>query len=175
MDKFLFIQILGIIPLGLFIASLHQRKKENYLLIQIGGTVLFIAQYILTNRITGAVTFTISAIRSLVFYYFKKKNRRPSSVVLIIFQLALVVSTIITWQGIVSLIPFLATAVKTWSTWQDDMKRIRKTSLFTQGCMIVYNLLASMYTGALTEACNLASTVVAMWRYDFRDDKCSKQ
>ena len=175
MDKFLFIQILGIIPLGLFIASLHQRKKENYLLFQIGGTVLFIAQYILTNRVTGAVTFTISAIRSLVFYYFKKKNRRPSSVVLIIFQLALVVSTIFTWQGIVSLIPFLATAVKTWSTWQDDMKRIRRASLLAQGCMIAYNLLASMYTGALTEACNLVSTIIAIWRYDFHGGIRRKQ
>ena len=87
-------------------------------------------------------------------------------VVLVIFQVALVVSTIFTWQNWLSLIPYAATAIKTWSTWQADMKWIRRTSLFAQGCMIAYNLTAGMYTGALTEACNFTSTAVAMWRYD---------
>ena len=171
MGNIILIQILGIITLGFFIVSLQQQKKENYLLLQIGGTLLFIAQYILTNKITGAITFTISAIRGLVFYYYKKKNLKPSPTVLVVFQIALAVSTFFTWQNIFSLIPFLATAVKTWSTWQDDMKWIRRTSLFAQGCMIVYNLSASMYTGAITEACNLTSTAIAMWRYDFHKEK----
>jgi hypothetical protein len=42
---------------------------------------------------------------------------------------------------------------------------------YSQSIMIVYNLSASMYTGALTELCNLASTIIAIWRYDFRKEK----
>ena len=157
--------------LGLFVASLQQRKKETFLLLQIFGTVLFIVQYILTDRITGAVIFTIVAIRGLVFFYYKKKDLKPSLAVLIVFQAAILVATYFTWQNMLSIIPLIATVAKTWGTWQDDMKWMRRTSVVSQSSMIVYNFTASMYTGALTEVCNLASTLIAIWRYDFRRDK----
>ena len=171
MDNFIFVQILGIITLILFVVSLQQRKKENFLLLQMIGTLLFIVQYILTNKITGAIIFTIVVIRGLVFYCYKKKDLKPSLIVLIIFQIVLLFSTYFSWQNMLSIIPYTATAVKTWGTWQDDMKWTRRASLFCQGSMIAYNLTASMYTGALTEVCALASTIIAIWRYDFRKDK----
>jgi hypothetical protein len=37
--------------------------------------------------------------------------------------------------------------------------------------MIIYNLTAAMYTGALTEICNCTSSLIAIWRYDIRKDK----
>ena len=171
MDNFIFVQILGIITLILFVVSLQQRKKETYLLLQTCGTLLYIIQYILTDKITGAIIFAVVAVRGLAFYYYKKKNLKPSVIILIIFQVALVISTYFSWQNILSIIPFIATSAKTWGTWQDDMKWLRRTSLLGQSCMIIYNLSASMYTGALTEVCNSISTIIAMWRYDFRKEK----
>ena len=171
MDSFVFVQILGILTLIIFVVSLQQRKKETFLLLQTFGTLLFVIQYILTNKITGAIIFTIIIIRGLVFYYYKKKDLKPSFAVLILFQITLLISAYFSWQNILSVIPLIATAAKTWGTWQDDMKWTRRTSLLGQSVMIIYNLSAFMYTGALTEICNLASTSVAIWRYDFRKDK----
>jgi len=71
---FIIVQILGILTLILFVISLQQRKKETFLLLQTAGTLLFIFQYLLTGRYTGAVLFAIVLIRGLVFYYFKKKE-----------------------------------------------------------------------------------------------------
>jgi len=163
-------QILGIVTTVLFVISLQQRKKERFLLLQTIGTLLFIAQYILTDKITGAATFAVVAVRGMVFYFYSKKELKPSLAVLIVFLIALVISTCFTWQNLLSLIPLAATAAKTWGTWQEDMKWTRRTSLFGQACMVVYNLAMAprVYTGALTELCNLVSTLVAMRRYDFR-------
>jgi len=171
LDNFIFVQILGIITLILFVVSLQQRKKETFLLLQIAGTSLFIVQYILTNRITGAILFTVVVIRGVVFYLYKKKDLKPSLVILIIFQAALLISTYFSWENIISIIPYVATVVKTWGAWQDDMKWLRRASLVCQAFMIAYNISASMYTGALTEVCAMTSTLIAMWRYDFRKDK----
>jgi len=168
LNSFIFVQVLGILTLVLFVASLQQRQKERFLLLQIIGTMLFIVQYAVTGRITGAVIFIIVVIRGIVFYCYKKKDLKPSLAVLIIFQVALVVTTYFVWQNILSIVPYIATAIKTWGVWQDDMKWTRRASMFCQCFMIIYNLSASMYTGALTELCALASTLIAMWRYDFR-------
>jgi len=166
LNNFILIQALGILTLILFVASLQQRKKETFLLLQITGTVLFIAQYLMTNRITAALLFTVVLIRGVVFYVYKKKNLQPSRIVLVAFLGIIAISTYFSWQNVLSIMPLIATSAKTWGTWQDNMKWLRKTSLLSQSCMIVYNLSAGMYTGALTEVCNLTSTVIAMRRYD---------
>ena len=171
MELFVIIQSLGILTLIIYVVSLQQRNKETFLLLQTGGTLLFILQYALTGRSTGAIVFGIVAIRGFVFYYYKKKNIKPAKIVLVVFLLALTVATYFTWQNMLSIIPFIATVAKTLGTWQDDMKWIRRTSVIAQSIMILYNITASMYTGALTEVCNLTSTIIAIWRYDFRKQK----
>jgi len=169
MSNFIFIQTLGIISLVLFVISIQQREKENLLLLQTAGTLLFIVQYILAGKYTGAALFTVVLMRSSLFYYYKKTDKKPSIIVLIVFQSALGIFAYLTWQNIFSLLPIIATTSKTWGTWQDDMSRTRKISLLSQSLMVVYNLTAAMYTGALTEVCNLISTLVAMRRYDIRN------
>jgi len=172
LDKiFIIVQILGVLTLLIFVVSLQQRKKENFLIMQAAGTLLFIIQYLLTGSYTAAALFVVVLIRGLVFLYYKKKGVKPSLLVLAIFLAALAASTALTWQNILSLLPFIGTATKTWATWQDDMKWLRRTSLLSQSIMIAYNLAAAMYTGALTEVCNLTSTAVAIWRYDIRKAK----
>jgi len=167
MLNFYIVQALGIITLLLFAFSLQQRKKETFLLLQIFGTLMYVIQYILTDRITGAVIFSIVVVRGLVFFYYKKKDKKPSAIILIIFLSALAVCTFFTWQDYLSIIPFIATSAKTWGTWQDDMRWMRRTSLLAQSTTIVYNFAAGMYTGAITEVCTAASTIIAMWRYDY--------
>ena len=171
MNSFILVQILGILTLIISVASLQQRKKESFLLLQVTGALLFVAQYVLTGRTTGAVIFTIVAIRGIVYFYYRKKGLAPSRTVLALFMAAVVIAAYLTWQNMLSALPMLTTIAKTWGTWQDNMKWVRRTSLIAQCGMIVYNLSASMYTGALTEVCNLTSTIIATWRYDRRKAK----
>ena len=168
MNTIIIVQIIGLATLVLFVISLQQRKKETYLILQSAGALLFVVQYLLTDSMTGAILFIIIVIRGLVFFYYKKKDMKPSKIVLTVFMAAIVVSTYFTWQNFYSIVPFIATVAKTWGTWQDDMKWLRRMSVVGQSFMLVYNLSASMYTGALTEACNLVSTLIAIWRYDMR-------
>ena len=173
MENFVLIQVLGIITLILFVISMQLRKKESFLMLQTIGTVLFVIQYILTGKITGAVLFTIAVVRGLVYFYYKKKNLKPSVIVLIIFQAAVFIGAFLTWQNFLSIIPLISSAARTWGTWQDDMKWARRTSLLGQTCMIIYNLTGSppMLTGALTEFCNCTSSLIAIWRYDIKKEK----
>lgn len=166
MNTFVLVQILGAITLILSAISLQQRKKENLLLIFSCAAALFVIQYFLTNKITGAVLFIIVFIRGLVFFYFKKKNLKPSIAVFVIFQVVTAISTYLTWQNIYSIIPFLATVSATYGMWQDNMKHTRKAMLFTKSSLIFYNFIAGMYTGMITNVVDSVSLMIAMHRFD---------
>jgi len=168
MNIFIIVQILGLITLAVFVISLQQSKKENFLLFQVIGTFLFIVQYILTDRYTGAILFSIVLIRGMVYYFYKKKGLAPSLKIMLMFQAALGVAAVLSWQDVFSAFALVATATKTWGTWQDNMPRLRASSMLAQVCMVVYNLSAAMFTGAVTEGFTLVSTAVAIRRYDVR-------
>jgi hypothetical protein len=172
---FYIIQALGVATLVISVIGLHQRKKEAFLIWQTVSTALFIVQYILSGRVTGAVTYGVVVVRGLVFFYYKRKNLRPSRAVLAAFITALFITAYFTWQNFLSVVPLAAAVLRTYGTWQDDMKRVRKTSCVSQFGMIVYNFSAAMYTGALTEICNLISTLAAVWRYDVREKTTIKK
>ena len=166
---FILVQILGAITLVLSVTTIQQRKKENLLILQIIAMIFFIFQYLLTYRITGAVVFAIGISRGVVFYWYKKQNKKPSVPILILFQGVVVISTIMSWQNIYSIIPLIVTTINTWGTWQDNMKYTRKTSLVAGAGWCIYNLAAQMYTGFMTEFVGMISTIIAIWRLDIRE------
>ena len=168
MNTFILVQILGAITLIIAILAMQQKTKEKLLLFQITSFSLFLAQYAMTGRITAAVIFLVTIIRGGIFYYYAKKNLKPSIAILIVFESIIIVSTYLTWQNFMSAVPLIATTTNTWGILQDNMRWTRRTSLLAQTCWLAYNITATMYTGALAMGFQMASTIIAMWRYDFR-------
>lgn len=82
------------------------------------------------------------------------------------FEAILLGSLFFTWENIFSLIPFVATSLVTWGIWQDDMKLMRKAFFISQIGMFIYDLLASLYVGALVQICNLIPTAIAIYNCD---------
>ena len=166
MSTFIWVQILGAITLMVAIIAFQQKKKSNLLLLTTLGFALFIVQYLLTNKITGAALFVIVTLRGLVYFYCERKELKPSVVVLVTFQLALIFFALYTWQNALSILPFIAAFVGGWAFWQDNMMYTRRALVFMKTCMLVYNLSAGMFTGALTSTFELSSVIVAICRYD---------
>lgn len=73
MRDFIFVQLSGIIPLVLFVFSIRQKKKEDFLLLHSFCPLFFAIQYIIAKKATGAANSLIAFIREVVFYYCKKK------------------------------------------------------------------------------------------------------
>lgn len=165
MNTFQIVQILGIVTLIFYVFSLQMKKKENLLVMQIVSNVTFALQYILTLAWTGATMAAIAVIRGIVFYIFKKKKIKPSIIALLIFEIAMIISTILTWESALSLLPLIGMSVSLLGQWQDNMKWIRISTIIGATFWLGYELSAGLYTAVLTELCNIASSMVGLWRF----------
>ncbi|MDR1100840.1 MAG: YgjV family protein [Clostridiales bacterium] len=162
---FWIVQSLGVITLIFYVVSLQMKKKENLLMMQIFSNIFFTAQYLLTNALTGAVQAILSILRGVVFYIFKKKDLPPSKTILGIFEVLVVATTVLTWKNIISVLPLIGMTTNLYGQWQDKMNMLRRMTIITSICWLVYELTCGMYTAMITEICIIVSGVIGLYRF----------
>ncbi len=160
---FILAQVCGVIALILTVISVQFKTKEKIVMCFIWANTVVAIQYFLLGAITGAIVSIINAIRCIVFYIYKKKDMKPSITVLLIFEIIAVISGIISWQNMWSLIPIIVTVIYTYGLWQDDIKIVRITTAIAGFGWAIYNIVVKAYIGALQSISQLISAIVSLY------------
>ena len=160
----IFVQGIGAVSLICSLLSFQQKKRRNIMLFQMSASLLFSLQLLLLGAFTGACVDFISFIRTLVFEKRGKYKWADSPFLLIAFLLAMIVSGIVTWDNIYSLLAILGSCLSTLALWMKSERKILLISLLVGPCWIVYNLLHGSYTGALNEVLAMTSICIGLYR-----------
>lgn len=161
---FILAQICGIIALILTVTAVQFKTKEKIVMCSVFANIVVAIQFFLLNAITGAVVSIINTIRCIIFYYYKKKDMKPSIIILLIFEIIAVVSGIMSWQNIWSIIPIIVTVIYTYGLWQDNVKVIRIATGIAGFGWAIYDIIVMAYVGAIQEASQLISAIIALFR-----------
>ena len=159
---FILAQICGAIVLILTVMSVHFKTKEKIVMCSAFANFVAAIQFFLLNAITGGVISILNTIRCIVFYSYKKKDMKPSLIILLTFEIIAIVSGIISWQNIWSIIPIIVTVIYTYGLWQDDIKIIRITTGLVGFGWAIYDIIVRAYVGALQETSQLISAIISL-------------
>ena len=106
------VQAIGFVGVAFFIISYQIKSNKALFLCQMIGCIIFCVQFFIMGAYTGAVSLIINIIRNLLLV--KRKDwkwvDRRSTMLVILALLTLM--TIYTWDGIISLLPFIS--VQSW-------------------------------------------------------------
>ena len=171
---FIIAQICGAVTLILTVISVQFKTKEKILVFQIIANIIVALQYFLLNAVTGGVITIINTVRCIIFYYYKKKDKKPSLIFLTIFIIIAIVSGIVTWQDMFSIIPIIAAIIFTYGLWQDNVKITKICTAITSGNWIAYNVVVKAYVGAVQSMAEFISAIIAIIRYKKPDEAISQ-
>lgn len=166
---FLLAQICGLIALILTVISVQFKTKEKIVMCFIFANIVVAIQFFLLNAITGGIISIINAIRCIIFYYYKKKDKKPSLAILILFEIIAIVSGMMSWQNIWSILPIMVTIIYTYGLWQDNVTIIRVTTGIAGLGWAIYDLIVMAYVGAIQEFSQLVSAIVSLVRNDSKE------
>lgn len=122
--------------------------------------------YALMGSPTGAVINFVGMFRSWSFMY-KGKNKFTSGIYLpAIFLTIYIINGIVTWEGIITLVPTIASVIFCLVIWQHNTKNIRRFGLVVQTLWFFYALYLGSYVVMITEFILLISTTLAIIRLD---------
>jgi len=107
----------------------------------------------------------LGALQSYGYYKVgKKRDVRIPILVAVCFAIAVV----FTWQGPRSLLPLAGSLFGTLAFWQVNPRHIRLLALPGSGCWFIYSVLSGSYAGMTADVLVLSSTLVGIYRFDFK-------
>ena len=163
------IQAIGFVGVAFFIVSYQIRSNKALFLCQMMGCLVFCVQFFIMGAYTGAVSLIINIIRNLLLVKradWKWVDRK--STMLVILAL-LVVITIYTWDGIISLLPFIMVAVTTIGYWSNNAQKIRLSQFIGSPCVLLYDALVGSWGGVLNETITLVSIIISVIRFGWKN------
>ena len=88
-----------------------------------------------------------------------------SKAVPIVFIAVSLVLTIVTWQGVWGILPFIASIFATIGGWQKNPQILRIMTIPVCLCWVTFNLINRSWAGMTNDSLSLISLIVALTRY----------
>ena len=102
----LILQTIGFVGLAFFIISYQIRSNRALFMCQMLGCIVFCIQMCLLGAFTGAIGLIVNILRNL-----------------------LLILTIYTWSGLISLLPLASVGITTIGYWTNNAQKIRLSQL----------------------------------------------
>ena len=161
----MFAQLLGILGFILSIISFQQNTQKKIVLFQFLANVSFCVHFYMIGAYTGSILNGIGIVRSFIYYH-KDKKWAASDWWIVLFSLVFVITGILTWEGILSLLPTTGMILTSISFGIKNPKLVRRVAFPSSPLWLIYNLFKGSYGGVLTECFTMCSIFVAMLRFD---------
>ena len=116
-----------------------QHKRKNILLSKLMCDILWTVHYIMFLSYSAAAVTTIAIFRECVFYNYDK-NWAKSKLWSPAFLLLFMVSAVITWKNVYSLIPAMSTVLTTIAFRNGNISITRLLAFIASAGMLIYGI-----------------------------------
>lgn len=154
-------QLVGGIGVALLIAAFQVNNRSAILKIQIANCLVWALYYLLVGAFTGAGMVIIAAIRCWAF-----ERYRQHEWLLQFFIVVYAVTTLLTWEGITSILPFIGIILASVAMWQKTPQSIRLISLTPTAFWLPYNFTSGSYMGMIGDIVTFSSVTIGIIRFD---------
>lgn len=151
-------QIFTIIMYGLLAISYYAKDRKTILILSFLSLIANALAYVLLDAYTGLAMCVIAFFRNIVFLIDERKNGKRDSITkkdigwLILFYLLMIISTIFTYDGYLSLLSVVATMIYTYSVWQKRTNVYKFLGIPVGVFWVLYNLYVRSVFGVILES-----------------------
>lgn len=156
--------ITGALGIGANVAVYQQKSGKKLLISKLISDFLWAFHYFSLNATSAAAIAVIAIFRETIFFNQDKKWAK-SKLWLIFFLLCSVVSAVLTWRGVISTLPAIASILSVLSFWKGSPRLTRYLAFPISACMLSYNIFYHSYMGIVNEVLTLFSAAFGVIRF----------
>ena len=144
-----------------FIISMFQKKKMGITLFLLLSDILIAVHYLCLGALTGGIIIFIdSAFLIVVALLEKFKKTKYTPIAVVITMLSVITTTIITWNGAISLLPMFAVLSYLVGMLFGNVVIVKSGAATRNLFNIIYMFIITSYLGAGLEVCVMISGIV---------------
>ncbi len=166
-------QIIGVIAMIISFVVYQQNDRKRMLIMKGIVNAFWVVHFFMIGAPAGAVLNLIGIPREFVFYHNDKKWGK-SILWPIFFILITVVSSLLSWEGAITLLPCIGSVLAVAAFAIKSVKLTRLINIPANTLWLIYVLITRSYGGALANVIILTSIFIAIARYDLGKEKSSR-
>lgn len=156
-------QTAGFLAFILSLFAYHQKKKKEIFQTMTIANVLDIIHYILLGAYSGCVTKVIALIRNEIIIIKEKNKKFNNNIVIIVMFIIYLVSGILTYKNIYSILPILAAMIYLYFVWNGNELRVKKVAFYCYFLWLIYNICVFSIAGITSNVVSIVSTFIAVY------------
>jgi hypothetical protein len=157
--------VVSILSIGLYVASVQFKEKKEILVIQAGASLCYLIVYIIKGAMSGAIIEIIEGIKDLLFARIESKNKKIPLLLLLLFLSLLIITSIIFYNGFLSLLPLFINIILFVSTYFKNPKYIRWIMLLCGILWGLYNIYVGAYIIVIGNILEIISAIISIIRF----------
>ena len=163
-------QVCTIIMYVLLGVTYQVKSRRKILILSILSNTFQGIAYVLLNAKSGFVMCILAILRDISMMSIsdkikdEEKSKKAYLCVIIVFYIAIIISAFCTYEGSLSMLSIIATAIYTYSIWQKNEKIYKVLGTPVGICWIVYNIFVKSIFGVVLESIILICSIVGYVR-----------
>lgn len=157
-------QIFGLIAFLFIVLSYQAKNKIRFLLFQIFANIFFGLQYVCLYAFSAFVSSIVSLLRTIIFFKFEKDNKTIHFGYLLCFEMLIICLGMLTYDGLMSLIPVFIAGIYAYGTWQKRLEITCCIGILVSILWIFYNWRIGAYVAILGSVFELLSSCIGLIR-----------
>jgi hypothetical protein len=161
-----FIQGIGLVALLIGTSVFQVNNRKTMLLLGMGASLLWSVHYLLLAAPTGVAMNILGASRGYIYH--RTRPTKQNRWILWTLICVTMAATVLTWQGIISLLALIGSLGNVIAYWQTKPKYIRRLALISSPSWLTYNAISGSYPGVVAEILSITSNLLGQYRFDFK-------
>ena len=163
-------QVFIILNYIFLIITYQLKNKQKILLFNIAAQTSAGLSYICLGAYTGLAMTITSILRNIIFINSENNNNLSKKITkkdiytLIIIYILMIILSIITFDGLLSLMSVFATMLYTYSVWQKNTKIYKLLGIPVSLAWITYNIYIKSIFGIILEFVLMISAIIGLFR-----------
>lgn len=155
-------QIVGFIAFIISLIAYHRNKKEKIFRTMLLANLLDIIHYLLLGAYSGCITKIIALVRNKIIIIKEKNKKFNSVIVLILLFVVYLLSGILTYENIFSILPILAAMIYLYFVWNGNELKVKKVAFYCYFLWLIYNICVFSIAGIISNCVSIISTFIAV-------------
>lgn len=164
-------QVFGFVALFFAVLSFQSNKREKILSLQLLSSIFYFLNLLFLGGLTGAYSLLFGVFRNYIYSLKGKKNWASQPIWVIIFIVIFIISGILTYKNMFSILPIIGMCIGTVGLWMTKPSYIRWFAAFGPPLWIVYNYVSHSIGGIILELFYLISITIGIIRFDILKQK----
>ncbi|USD59432.1 YgjV family protein [Vibrio sp. SCSIO 43140] len=162
MTPFVLSQVLVAIAIGFDLMSFQFKDRQKIVACLFCAGILISSHFILLEQWTAASLMIIATIRYLVSIF------STSNKLKYVFCTVAIISALVTYSGLVSIISCSASIFQTVAAFNRDDRRLRELMIIGTALWLVHNYIVGSPTAVIMEVLFISSNLVGYYRYYYK-------